>query len=516
MTGQNPGRKILFVAAENGALKGAKVGGIADVVRDLPRALAQRGWQVTVITPGYGTIASHNSMEPIGQLGVSFHGLEHQLALHRLDRAGVESVVVDHALITRDDPGQIYHHDKQNEPFATDATRFALFATAAATWAREQSFDIIHLHDWHAAPLAILRAYSPEFSALQQARLVFTIHNLALQGIRPLRGHSSSLFEWFPTLEVMPTITDPRWPDCVNLMRAGINLCDRVNTVSKTYAREILEPDDPEMGFHGGEGLEADLRQIADSGRLAGIQNGCDYPDDIPGEKLPPSLLLDRIKAALFVMAAESPVLRTAHMLALARIDSALQHDVKVLITSIGRLTAQKFGLLQQELDGRPVLHHLLGAMKPDSLMLVLGTGTPDIEMFLTRTAAAFENLIFVNGFGETLADDIYRSGQLFLMPSTFEPSGLSQLLAMRAGQPCLVHAVGGLQDTVTDGKTGWTFAGDGPEQQARQLTRTFSRAYAEAQLNTNHYQRIRAAATAVRFSWNDAAREYEELYQGP
>ncbi len=520
MLAPKAGKKVLFVAAENGALKGAKVGGIADVVKDLSLELARRGWRVTVITPGYGKVAERNHMQLAGGLTVSFGDNEHDVSLHRLVSDNIEYIVVDHPVMTSGAPGQVYHHDNINEPFATDATRFALFATVAASWARDQGqdeeYDVIHLHDWHAATVAILRAFSPAFAALKQARLIFTIHNLALQGIRPLRTHASSLFEWFPTLEVNPSVIDPRWPDCVNLMRAGINLCDRVNTVSKTYAREILAPNDPEAAIHGGEGLEADLKEIAAAGRLYGIQNGCDYPTPVPGENLSPDLLLTHSRQAVLAMAAESPLLRTAHMLALERIGQALQHDVNVLVTSIGRLTEQKYGLLQKSLDGRPVLHHLLDIMKPGSIMLVLGTGTEDMEAFFTRTAGIFDNLVYIHGFGEMLADDIYRSGHLFLMPSSFEPSGLSQLLAMRAGQPCIVHAVGGLQDTVAEGKTGWTFAGDGQEQQARQLIRTFQRAYAEAQLNTSQYRHMRAAATAVRFTWEEAAREYEELYLSP
>src|SRR6056300_946863 len=135
-----------------------------------------------------------------------------------------------------------------------------------------------------------------------------------------------------------------------------------------------------------------------------------------------------------------------------------------MLFTSVGRLTDQKVLLLRQTMhNGKSLLDNLLLQIKGRARLVLLGSGDPLLEQFLLEVAGRHSNFIFLRGFSIGLSECLYRAGDLFLMPSSFEPCGISQMLAMRAGQPCLVHAVGGLLDTVTDGSDGFVFSGDNP-----------------------------------------------------
>ena len=278
--------RILMVAAENDALPGGKVGGIGDVVRDIPPALAAVGHQVNVVTPGYGRFTNLPGSEHCGNLPVSFGGGSTPVGLYKVlgknPQEGVIQWILESPLFAIGGKGQIYCDDPADRPFASDASKFALFCAAVATGIRDGHFgelDVLHLHDWHAALLAVLRAYDDNFRCLQSIRTVYSIHNLALQGVRPLGSDDSSLHAWFPDLSYnRDALNDPRAPHCINPMRAGINLSDRVHAVSPTYSEEIQRPSDRAQGYFGGEGLHVDLQRAAGDGRLHGILNGCEYP----------------------------------------------------------------------------------------------------------------------------------------------------------------------------------------------------------------------------------------------
>ena len=144
----------------------------------------------------------------------------------------------------------------------------------------------------------------------------------------------------------------------------------------------------------------------------------------------------------------------------------------------------------------------------------MVGSGDPDYELFLAETAARNNNFIFLRGYSEELVKALYEMGDLFLMPSSFEPCGISQMLAMRAGQPCLVHHVGGLRDTVEDNVTGFTFTGNNPTGQADNLIATLQRALV-AKSKPEKWQAMRKKAAAKRFSWTDSIDLYQkQLYE--
>ncbi len=515
--------KILMAASENDALPNGKVGGIGDVVRDVPPALAQAGHQVHVVTPGYQAFSRLPGARFATSLPVTFAGWRESVDVFEVPSTQpVDKVTLwalEHPIFAAGGAGKIYCDDPPGRPFATDATKFALFSAAVAKAVIGEVFgaiDVLHLHDWHTAMVAMLRAFAPEYRKLQAIHTVYTIHNLALQGVRPLAGDDSSLEAWFPGLAYdQHRLADPHVAHCVNPMRAGINFSDRVHAVSPTYAREILLPSNPEQGYFGGEGLQQDLQRAADEGRLHGILNGCEYPEQkVSG--LPLNELLLRCENELLKLIAGKPAVESAHLIASKRIaqqvTAANSRQPQVLVTSVGRITDQKVRLLLQPMnDGAAALDHLLQALGERGLLIMLGSGDSQLEQFLTQVAGRQANFIFIKGYAENLSQYLYASGDLFLMPSSYEPCGISQMLAMRAGQPCLVHRVGGLSDTVNDGVDGFVFAGDSLREQAENMVACFKAAL-QTRCDASKWEKISGAAAAARFLWSQVAEDYIRL----
>lgn len=501
-----------MVAAENGALPGGKVGGIGDVIRDLPGSLADRGWRVSVLTPSYGMFAALPGARKIRDFSIEFAGRAADVAMYEvpgLDKR-VTHLVLDHAAFSPHGDKQIYHDDGPDEPFKTDSTKFAFFCVAAATTLSEMRPDVIHLHDWHTGLLLALREYEPQFENLKSIRTSFTIHNLAMQGIRPFRSHEASLERWLPS-HVFPreAVADPRYGDCFNPMLTAIRLADAIHTVSPSYAREICLPDRP--GFHGGEGMESALQQAHEQQRLFGILNGCNYAAR-PKRKLGWKRLLKLCSGELTTWIARSRWVSSAHLLASDRIASLPTRRPGTLLTSVGRVTSQKVQLMLQPTPAGPsALGLILERLGSDGVFIMLGSGSPELEQSLVEIGARYDNFLFLQGYSDAIAQALYQAGDLFLMPSSFEPCGISQMLAMQAGQPCLVHAVGGLKDTVQHEKTGFVFGGDSPMQQAGQLVACTDKALHLRDRDPASFKKIRDQAAAVRFTWDAAVAAYEE-----
>ena len=214
-------------------------------------------------------------------------------------------------------------------------------------------------------------------------------------------------------------------------------------------------------------------------------------------------------------IARETSLLST-HFIALRALERVDDARPRMLITSVGRITSQKIGLMREATSsGQPALHAALQRLGDRGTMLMQGSGDPDCERFLTETSARYPNFVFLRGYSDSLADSLYQQGDLFFMPSSFEPCGISQMLALRAGQPCLVHRVGGLGDTIEDNKTGFTFEGESPTAQADALVAAFERALKQFSAKSGKWQRMRKAAAAARFTWNDSVDAYlEHLYR--
>jgi starch synthase len=523
-----------MVAAENDALRRVrttegeftgKVGGIGDVVRDAPRALAERGCQVTVVTPGYGIYGTLPDGHRLAGLEVTFGGGRHYVELHQAPARetcpGVRLLVIEHPLLAPCGKGRIYCNDPPQRAFASDASKFALFCAAVAAGIEQGSFgeqDVLHLHDWHAAFLLILRHYDPNANKLRHLRCAYTIHNLALQGIRPFDGDASSLRAWYPHFAVDGArLADPRWKDCVNPMAVGVRLADAVHAVSPAYAKEILRPSAVAAhGFYGGEGLEEDLRRADADGRLFGILNGCEYPSGTAPRASAWSEVRELMCSQVLRWAAQNRNLASAQFIAHQRLTSLGESRPSFVLTSVGRITDQKVRLLREPGgDGRPALDILLEALGEQALLILLGSGDTDYEDFLTTSAARHDNFLFLRGYSDTLAELLYAEGDLFLMPSSFEPCGISQMLALRNGQPCLVHNVGGLRDTVREGVNGFTFEGSGMNEQVDNMVASLRRALTMWRDQPAHWQGLRRAAQGARFSWSDSVEAYlGDLYQ--
>jgi starch synthase len=516
------------MAAENDSLPGAKVGGVADVVRDIAPALGDLGHQVSVVLPSYGFLHKVPGAGWIAGIVFSFRGMSHQAHIYqvppKIRHPNVTHYVIDHPFFAAEhsETGQyqIYVHDPDDQPFFTDGSRFACFCSAAAAALVLEAIpraDVIHLHDWHTALVALLRRYHPACAPLQKIRTVFTIHNLALQGVRPLAGSSSSLSAWFPDISWhWLDVADPRWPDACNLMACGIRLADRVHTVSPSYAEEICRPDDLPR-FHGAQGLQAVLAHENDTGNLTGILNGCEYPENRQPPVMEMPEMFRSFQRRIMQWSAGRQTVSSADFIANHNLSGLLQrrNRPKLVLCSVTRLTEQKVLLMRRGQDtGMPAIARILTALENDGVYVLLGNGHDAFVQFFTQLQAGFPNFIFLHGFSDQAARTLYANGDLFLMPSSFEPCGIGQMLAMRDGQPCVVHAVGGLRDTVTHGVNGFCFGGGDLDDQAQNFVETACQAIELFKSDPDKWQQIKNNAAAARFSWQHAAQQYvEKLY---
>ncbi len=512
-------KKILMVSAENDALPGAKIGGVGDVLRDLPRALIREGTEVSCVIPSYGFLSRLDGIEKVAELRLAFASKFNTVDILRLkgDAGGCDHYIFHHEEFYLKDES-VYHNDTDGRPFATDARKFAFF-NACVAQALVQGLlpvpDILHCHDWHTGYLLILLRFDPTYSSLSTIKSVFTIHNLAMQGIRPFTGDSSSFDLWFPKLPYSSNlIKDPRYPDCINPMRAGILLADKVNTVSQSYAEEILQRSDHGHGKYGGDGLEGDIKVRKSRRELFGILNGCEYPKIVKRKAVSKSNIVKTMSRSVEQWAGQETWVKSAHWLADKHIERwAKKKNIGITITSIGRLTEQKIRILHTPLKtGQTALQGFLDELGNSGTLILLGSGDSGLERFVTEVAAVNDNFIFLNGYSDELSAALYSFGDLFLMPSSYEPCGISQMLAMRAGQPCLVNGVGGLKDTVEHGKTGFVFEGDGSEEQSEALIALFKQVLTLYKEKPDDWKKIAKSAAEKRFAWVEAADRYLEV----
>jgi starch synthase len=538
-----------MVAAENDGIKTpkgqeAKAGGIGDVVRDTPPALAaleDKDCRVTIVVPSYGALHKLQGAKKCCTYDFSFAGGSEQVDLYQVN-GKTPDAKVRHLVLhnSRFEPPQsvsgklpIYLDDPPGRPFASDGTKFACFCAAVAEGLKECRFDDaefgevnrLHLHDWHGALLLILRFFDPQLAALKQLRTVYTIHNLAFQGIRPSNGDSSSLGAWYPHLKLQDhevrLLSDPDYANCVNPMAVGIRLSNAVHVVSPGYKPEVLRPTDPHRSDpdairFGGEGLEVDLLQADAGERLFGILNGCQYDD----RKMPRrndadfQELLRLLEETASHWFDNNP--QPVHALARERIKKLQTSGTRPdgLLTCVTRVVNQKMRLMRMP-AGKPSLEAILKGLPDNHVLILLGNGDHTLEIFLEGLSKRFDNFIFLNGFDSSAADALYANGDLFLMPSSFEPCGISQMMAMRDGQPCVVHHVGGLKDTVHDKITGFDFCGDTPHDQAENFVKCVFAALELLRSDPVRYDTIRHAAFKKRFWWRDSVQQYVKfLYQ--
>lgn len=507
---------FLFAAAENDAIPKCKAGGMGDVVRDVPRQISERGDKVHVVVPSYSRLHKEGAFKT--SLNFELRGMLYTADLYEVppkkEFKNIHHYVIHHPEIEAGGIAHIYHDDPE-EPFFTDAIKYFIFNTAVAAAIKQGAFgklDVVHLHDWHSSLLLLLREYHKDYKVLKDIRFVYSIHNLAIQGIRPFSDNYSSVRNWFPDTPINTArLKDYRYPDCINLMAVGIRFADAVHTVSPSYKKDVMKPSSPPE-FIGGEGLEKDLKQADKEGRLFGILNGCNYKNinsEAKGE-----IYRNTVKA-LFNWLQDENKKYKADFLAHTgeKIMKYVGSQPKFIVASIARLTEQKYYFFKRNPDA--FVQILKKIKKVDGIFMLLGTGAPEYEDLFRQLSYENENFIFTNGQSENLIDSMYLECDLYFMPSLFEPCGISQMLAMRNGNPCLVHHTGGLKDTVDHMKTGFTFDGASYEEKIQNMLKAFDEALAVFANDKPKWEKIQKAAKRKRFTWEKSVDEYyKHLYE--
>jgi starch synthase len=504
---------FLFVAAENDAIPKCKAGGMGDVVRDVPRQISLRGDCAHVVVPAYSRL--HYNGEFLMNLHFKLRGIAYTAELYKVQPKkefdNITHYVIHHPEIQPGDIAHIYHNDP-TEAFYNDAVKYFIFCTAVAEAVNQNAFghlDIVHLHDWHSSLVLFLRKYHPAYEKLKQLRFVYTIHNLAIQGIRPFGDNYSSIHNFFPDIPIdYDNLRDYRYHDCINLMAVGVRLADAVHTVSPSYKEDILSPSNP-PDFIGGESLETDLQNADREGRLFGILNGSNYNNIRSAEN---GKLYRNIIRALFGWLQEESKQYKYDFLAHTgeKIMDYVEKKPAFIVSSVARLTEQKFYYIKHSPEAFAQILEKLE--KVNGVFMLLGTGAPEYEEMFREISYKHKNFIFTNGQSEDLIDSIYLESDLYFMPSLFEPCGISQMLAMRNGHPCLVHHTGGLKDTVKHLKTGFTFDGETTDDKIRNMVDSFDLVIDIFINDKPQWNKIKLNAKKERFTWEKSVDEYYKM----
>lgn len=473
--------RVLSVAAEWHPL--IKTGGLADVAGALPAALAPLGVAMSTLLPGYpAVLGALRKPKVLGELA----GLAGPVRVLAAAVGDAELLVLD-APVLYGRPGNPYT-GADGRDWPDNALRFATLAHAAAQLATGAlpglQFDLVHAHDWHAA---LVPAYL-RYSTPMRRPCVLTLHNLAFQGCFPAHD--------FAGLQLPPESFAPdalEFHGQLGFLKAGLLMADAVTTVSPRYAREILTPAQ-------GMGLDAILRWRDAHGAVHGILNGIDTEAWNPATDPALSACYDARKLAV----------RRTNKRALEQ-QFGLAADDGPLLCVVSRLTEQKgMDLLADALDA------LVGL---GARLIVLGSGDAALERRLTEGAARHPQRVALRlGYDETLSHLLQGGADAILVPSRFEPCGLTQLYGLRYGCVPVVARVGGLADTVIDANEAALQAGVATGIQFSELTQDgliealqrCVRLYGQREI----WKRMQRSGMAASLGWERSARQYAALYE--
>ena len=475
-------KKILIAASE--AVPFIKTGGLADVIGALPKYFSTEEYDVRVILPKYAC-ADQTEMSDLKKI------VECDVILNwRKQYAGVLSKKKDGITWYFIDNEYYFAGDNPYDQIYLAAEKFAFFSKAVLTVLPLIDFcpDVIQCNDWQTSWIPVfLKAQFPD-AFYKQIKTIFTIHNMRFQGrwymdaYRDITGLPDSYF----TMDTLECYGQG------NPFKGGVLFADFVTTVSKSYAQEIQQP-------MGGEGLDGVMRLR--SGELFGITNGID------------TSLYNTMTDPLLVNNYDIESWKSAKRLnkqALQKELGLVKNENAFLIGMVSRLTDQKgFDLVMEKIDTL--------MEDPDIQIAVQGTGEKQYEQMFLHYAEKYTGRIAVKiQYSETLAHRIYASADAFLMPSQFEPCGLSQLISLHYGTVPMVRETGGLKDTVIpyDGKaesdgTGFTFQ----EYNADAMLEMIRWAKAVFCQDYETWSQIARRGMEANFSWKKSAAEYAHLF---
>jgi len=476
----NGSMHVLFAASE--AVPIVKTGGLADVVGALPKALAPLGIDAAVILPLYGETpaAIRQSLTRVGEFRVRLGWRNQRCELMRTEQDGIVYYLIGNDYYY--DRGSLYGYDDEAERFV-----FFCFAVLEAMPLLERRPAVLHCHDWQTGliPFLLRTRYSQD-PGTRDIRSVFTIHNLRYQGV----FSRETLADLLSIGDDMFTSEGLEFYGGGSCMKGGLAYADKLTTVSRAYAEEIQTE-----AF--GEGLDGMLRKRKDD--LAGIVNGIDAESFDPMND-----------ASLAFPYKRSLGKKRMNKIALQQRLGLTASKEAPLIGIVSRLVEQKgLDLVEAMLDA-------LLNLEPDVQLAVLGTGDPRYEELFRKAAAERPERVAVRlAFDDALARQIYAGSDLYLMPSQFEPCGLSQLIALRYGSVPIVRETGGLRDTIqaydeyTGRGTGFSFR----HYDADELLHTVRRALALYRDDAK-WQHIVDQGVGKDYSWSSSAREYRAVYR--
>ncbi|MFC1688005.1 glycogen synthase [Patescibacteria group bacterium] len=478
--------RILFASAEVSPF--AKVGGLADVAGSLPKALEKAGIDVRVVMPKYGIIDT--SKFPLTKvadaISIPFRGNDETISLYQTQLPGssVPVYLIEHEKFLGGDgvypPSEIIDESERFSFF----TRSVLEIFNALDWWP----NVIHCHDWQTAMIpALVKIFGKSNQRFVHIKTLLTIHNLAMQGWTSW-DEAASMFGISESDHVSFSQKDQSGSK-INYLEQGILSADKLNTVSPTYAKEILTKE-------FGASLEEKLSSRTND--LIGILNGIDYDIFNPAT--------DPLITAQF--AQDSLDKKTENKLVLQK-QGGLKEDANIpLIGLVSRLTDQKGIDFIAEIGDQ--------FLSQDVQFILLGTGDKKVEALMSNLAKKHpRKMSAMIKFDKKLAMQIYAGADMFLMPSKFEPCGLGQMIAMKYGTVPIVRATGGLKDTVQqiDPNTG---DGEGfvfQQSQSSELLVAIQNAlslYKDKKLWHTVVQHVMQND----FSWTQSAKEYIKLYE--